>query len=237
MPGALATCQDPDTGANVFLMKTPAASPPGEVPFLYVGGDPCLDLVNTVDWLVEGLANERLTSYDRLSRWAEGAGVLSRNEARVLRRRAASRPAEADAAVVLARSLRAVLRDLFREVAANELSESACGALDGWLALALKRLGVAASRHDDRRSSPARWLWRSADECLESVLWPVTWSAARLLTSGEARRIRVCAGTDCGWIYVDRSRNGFRRWCQMKTCGTSAKTRRRRSRRAKADGG
>jgi predicted RNA-binding Zn ribbon-like protein len=27
---------------------------------------------------------------------------------------------------------------------------------------------------------------------------------------------------------VDRSRNGFRRWCQMRTCGTREKTRRRR---------
>jgi predicted RNA-binding Zn ribbon-like protein len=40
--------------------------------------------------------------------------------------------------------------------------------------------------------------------------------------------VRVCDGDDCGWMYVDRSRNGFRRWCQMRTCGTREKTRRRR---------
>jgi predicted RNA-binding Zn ribbon-like protein len=31
-------------------------------------------------------------------------------------------------------------------------------------------------------------------------------------------------------MFVDRSRNGFRRWCQMATCGTEEKTRRRAAR-------
>ncbi|HEV2853834.1 MAG TPA: CGNR zinc finger domain-containing protein [Thermoanaerobaculia bacterium] len=35
---------------------------------------------------------------------------------------------------------------------------------------------------------------------------------------------------DCGWMYVDCSRNGLRRWCEMETCGTLEKSRRRRER-------
>ena len=46
--------------------------------------------------------------------------------------------------------------------------------------------------------------------------------------------MRVCAAQDCGWVYVDRSRNGLRRWCQMETCGTIMKTRRRAERNARA---
>ncbi len=38
----------------------------------------------------------------------------------------------------------------------------------------------------------------------------------------------MSGGDDCGWMYVDRSRNGLRRWCQMRTCGTREKSRRRR---------
>jgi predicted RNA-binding Zn ribbon-like protein len=66
------------------------------------------------------------------------------------------------------------------------------------------------------------------DQRLDSVLWPVLRSAAALLASDEADKVRTCAGPDCGWVYVDRSRNGFRRWCQMRTCGTREKSRRRR---------
>jgi predicted RNA-binding Zn ribbon-like protein len=203
-----------------------------EIPFVYVGGDPSLDFVNTVDWLTGGVDRERLTSYQRLTRWAEGAGVLSPKEAQALRRRAASRPDEAEAALARARVLRSLLQRLSHEVTSDALSGSACREFDDWLAAALAQLGVAPGSQTDRRSPAVRWRWRGADERLDSLLWPVAWSAARLLTSDETHRIRVCAGPDCGWVYVDRSRNRLRRWCQMKTCGTAAKTRRRRSRRS-----
>src|SRR3712207_8118753 len=49
------------------------------------------------------------------------------------------------------------------------------------------------------------------------------------ISSEEIARIRVCDAPECGWMYVDRSRNRLRRWCQMETCGTRAKNRRRRS--------
>jgi predicted RNA-binding Zn ribbon-like protein len=60
-------------------------------------------------------------------------------------------------------------------------------------------------------------------------MWPVIWAAANLLKSDELSQVRVCDGDDCGWMYVDRSRNGLRRWCQMRTCGTREKSRRRRA--------
>ncbi len=205
-------------------------------PLEYVGGDPSLDLVNTVDWLDghEGedgdgqrLGNERLTSYERLVRWAEGAEILTTKEARELRRQAAKRPEDAAAALEKAHDLRWLLRQLFLEVTEDALSEATCRELDEWLAKSLVRLGVTPSAE----TPAARWRWHDAGEHLDSLLWPVAWSAAKLVTSDETPRIRVCAGPDCGWIYVDRSRNGLRRWCQMKTCGTAAKTRRRRVRK------
>jgi len=201
----------------------------------FVGGDPSLDLVNTADWEAEGLVNERLTSYERLIQWAEGAEVLSRSEAAVLRRSAAGRPAEAAAALARAHGLRSLLRRLFCEVADGRLSEATCDEFDELLASALGRLGLTRTTQSGRDSPPVRWRWRDAGDHLDSLLWPVAWSAAKLLASNEARSIRVCAGPDCGWVYVDRSRNGLRRWCQMKTCGTAAKTRRRRSRDLQGD--
>lgn len=37
-------------------------------------------------------------------------------------------------------------------------------------------------------------------------------------------RVKACRGTDCGWVFLDASRNGSRRWCDMATCGNRAKT-------------
>ncbi|HET9225564.1 MAG TPA: ABATE domain-containing protein [Thermoanaerobaculia bacterium] len=186
-----------------------------ELPFKYIGGDPSLDFVNTVDWTEQGPIKERLTDYARLTRWAEGAGILSRADAERLRK--AAQPREAKAAYKSALRLRDVLQRLYASG-----SDAAWEEFNELLGKALRHLGV---------SPLGKWEWHDV-ESLESVLWPVVWSAANLLTSEEAQRIRVCAGPDCGWMYVDRSRNGLRRWCQMETCGTLEKSRRRADRRA-----
>lgn len=94
------------------------------------------------------------------------------------------------------------------------------------LARTVVRMRVASDAARSRREPRYEIAWREAGR-LESILWPVVWSAASLMLSGDAGRIRVCGGPDCGWIYVDRSRNQLRRWCQMATCGTREKTRRR----------
>lgn len=194
-------------------------------PFRLVGGDPSLDLVNTVTWTGHGLENERLTDYERLTRWAEEAGLVSETEARRLRRAGAARPAAAREAYDAARWLRWVLQRLYTSVATGEPAGSAWDELNELLSEALRRLRLAPVGPGLKA---ADWSWQGQEESLDSVLWPILWSAAALLTSDEAERIRVCGGPDCGWVYVDRSRNGLRRWCEMETCGTQEKSRRRR---------
>jgi predicted RNA-binding Zn ribbon-like protein len=198
-----------------------------ELPFKYVGGDPSLDFVNTVDWTERGPIQERLTDYARLTRWAEGVGLVAKAEAERLRRAGAAKPREAKAAYGAALRLREVLQRLYTSVAAGRRSDSSWEEFNGLLGEALKQLGLSPLRKGD---PVAQWEWHGT-EGLESILWPVAWSAANLLTSEEAARIRVCASPDCGWMYVDRSRNGLRRWCQMETCGTLEKSRRRAKKR------
>jgi predicted RNA-binding Zn ribbon-like protein len=217
------------------MRKAPTAlSFAPDLPFKYVGGDPCLDLVNTVDWTRQGLANDRLADYARLTRWAEGAGLVSRREAERLRREEEARPREAQAAYEAALWHRQVLQRLFASIAAGERPGAALDDFNDLLAEALRRLRVSPIAKTGRArvvQSPVAWEWQGRDDDLGSLLWPVVWSAAHLLTSLEARRVRVCASTDCGWIYVDRSRNRLRRWCEMETCGTMEKSRRRSERR------
>ena len=203
-----------------------------ELPLKYVGGDPSVDLVNTVDWLHDGLDHDRIPDYARLTEWAEGAGVVTPAIGERLRRAAASHPRQAASAVTAAASLRWLLQRLFTDVASGESTSSALDEFNELLAGTLSRMRVAAV--------PRRGLtiaWDRMGEDLQSPLWPVVWSAAQLLTSDESRNIHICAAPDCGWMYVDRSRNGMRRWCQMETCGTRAKGRRRRRVTARAEPG
>ena len=61
---------------------------------------------------------------------------------------------------------------------------------------------------------------------LDRVLWPVVRSAIDLFISGALHRVRECADDACGWIFVDASRSGRRRWCDMVDCSNVAKVRR-----------
>jgi len=74
------------------------------------------------------------------------------------------------------------------------------------------------------------WSWDAGDAALDRMLWPVALSAVGLLTSGDLSRIRQCGGDNCGWLFLDTSRNRSRQWCAMNDCGNLAKVRRFRQR-------
>ena len=46
----------------------------------------------------------------------------------------------------------------------------------------------------------------------------------------ERPRLRACGNRRCGWLFVDRSANGRRRWCDPKACGNRMRLRRYRAR-------
>lgn len=49
-------------------------------------------------------------------------------------------------------------------------------------------------------------------------------SALSLLDDNRRRHIRICS--NCRWLFLDRSRNGSRVWCDMTVCGNRQKARR-----------
>src|SRR5947209_17904694 len=91
--------------------------PAPELPFKFVGGDPAVDLVNSVDWPRDALVADRLTDYQRLTEWAEGAGVLLPKLGARFRAVAREHPTLAARAHETALTLRWDLRQLFVAIA------------------------------------------------------------------------------------------------------------------------
>lgn len=213
--------------------NAPGQPSTSDAPFKYVGGHPAVDLVNTLDWTSRGPERDRLTSYDRLVEWATGAGVVSREAGEALRAVARRSPRSRDAALATALRLRAVLRRVLGAVASKREDAAALADLDAFVGLALAQRTIVRERMPRRGARRAAgrldWGWRLPDS-LDAIVWAVAWSAASLLVSDDAERLRVCGGDDCGWMFVDQSRNGLRRWCEMDVCGMKEKNRRRGAR-------
>jgi predicted RNA-binding Zn ribbon-like protein len=70
--------------------------------------------------------------------------------------------------------------------------------------------------------------WRIDRDPLNAagLLAPVLWSAGDLIVSAEGGRLRHCLNDQCGWLFMDDSKNGSRRWCSMQSCGNRAKAHR-----------
>lgn len=201
--------------------------------FQRVGGRSCLDFTNTVAWPPGKQANEQLASYSDLLEWAHATAILDAATVRRLRRVARTAPAAAESALQNARALRdAIYHVVVARVERRDAEPGAAMMLNRFLGQALGRLRLQVE--DDGCS----WMFTDEGDQLDRMLWPVAWSAASLLTSDDLGLVRRCAADQCGWLFLDHSRNRSRRWCTMKSCGNSAKARRHyaRTRRLKKAG-
>ncbi|MCI0349619.1 MAG: ABATE domain-containing protein [Acidobacteriales bacterium] len=185
------------------------------------GGELCLDFANTMDnrRAPEKIA-DNLKSYDHLLAFVAQSGVLAPADETHLARLAASQPAEAARVLRQAVELREATYRIGAAVAARRAPHHAdLARLNRELQAALPHMKLQAS------AGGFRWTWQD-DDALNAPLWRIAKSAADLLSSSDLGNIRECAEESCGWLFVDRSRNRARRWCDMKTCGNRAKARR-----------
>jgi predicted RNA-binding Zn ribbon-like protein len=198
------------------------ARPPGIRELPIVAGHLALDFANTVDDPLGPQRWDHIPDHPNLVTWGERVGIVDAHEAAVLRRAAAADPEAASAAVRDAVALRIALNDVFGAVVDGTPLDDGWGRLRPFVAAATTRAELAAT---GPHPAPT---WSLAEP--GALLWPVADAAHRLLTGPEVARLKRCVA--CPWLFLDRSRNGSRRWCSMEICGTDEKIRRYVTRRA-----
>jgi predicted RNA-binding Zn ribbon-like protein len=186
-----------------------------------IGGRLCLDFANTVGWHGSNHPQERLNSYSDLISWSKHVGILPDNEAQQLIHEAKLHSKEARAVLKRAITLRESIYRIFSAIADGLSPENRdLATLNTELSEAMAHLRIAPT------SDGFAWIFDTKGNMLHQMLWPITRSAADLLTSKETNRVGKCSAKDCGWLFMDVSRNRTRRWCDMKSCGNRAKARR-----------
>ncbi len=187
----------------------------------------CLHFANTIESRIGPEPEDFLRGYPDLVRWGRHVGVVTAAEADRLLAEADGRPADAAAAFERAMVLRDAIYRIFLAVAHGRAPEA--GDLE-----ALRRTWLEAMGQSRLVATDGGIAWAPAEEDagLDRVIWPVARSAVELLTSEDLGRVKECPGAgDCGWLFLDTSKNGTRRWCSMEGCGSRVKMRRQYARR------
>lgn len=185
-----------------------------------VGGHLALDFVNTDVFFGGDPATDILRSADEFQAWLSFTG--SGGEM--------TDPSSGSERSLLKDSvaLRAALRSIFEALAVgSRVDPEPLAVLRDAYADAVRR---ATSTIEDHRL-----IWHSDGSALRDALGGIARGAIDLLRDGSAERIKSCPG--CGFVFLDATKNGSRRWCAMEDCGTQEKMRRyvtkRASRRAR----
>ena len=187
-----------------------------------LGGRICLDFINSVDPRIGDQQHDYLASYADLAQWSAHAHLLTPDQLAALLRAAEQHPRQAGAVFARAIALRETLYRVFTTLAAHQPP-----AATDLAALQSAYLETMAQSHLLPSPDGYQWRWSEDSHTLDQMLWPIITSAVDLLTSPEARRVKVCPGLgDCGWLFLDTSKSGRRRWCSMDSCGSRSKMRR-----------
>lgn len=189
----------------------------------FLGGVACLDFTNSIEFRRDGqIVNDFLEDGEGVVRWLRRRELLSERAARDLLKGAGIPGEEFNRFFLKARSLRETIYTIFAAVARDStVPASALGELNDWIRKAFSHREI---RH---ASGTFEWQWEERKRtALTPLLYPLVESAASLLTANKQSAIRECMGDDCGWLFVDTSKNGRRCWCDMKDCGNKAKAHR-----------
>jgi predicted RNA-binding Zn ribbon-like protein len=175
----------------------------------------CLNFANTRYWRgSEPAATEQLATAKALGDWLAANGAM-------LRARSGGRNADLDALFDSAIALREAIYRIFLAIGEGHAPPASdLEIFNRALADTPQRRGISA------RGGAYSWVVAAPAASLGGVLAPVIWSAADLLTHVGDRRVRRCANDKCRWVFIDRSKGGTRRWCDMSSCGNRAKSHR-----------
>jgi predicted RNA-binding Zn ribbon-like protein len=175
---------------------------PAPSPFVLVGNHPATDLCNTTPVLA-GRAVDLLADVRDLARWLRAAGIAT--DVRIERLPAD----EQRAALVHAKAL----RDRLRPTLEAAPTPHVLARLNDVLAATGAVLHVAGDPPGVRLV---------ADRPAAQLRVDLTVAVADIFRHDLAR-IRRCASPECVLLFLDTSKSGRRRWCDMSTCGNRAK--------------
>jgi len=183
------------------------------------GGNLSLNFVNTVEYRNEEFAVDFLHHYLDLITWANFADGVGDYQKEMLQGLSQEKSNEAKQIYCEAIQLREAMYEyIINLINQEEVRPASMQMINQWIPRAFSNLELRLVDRDYVLD------WNVDNFGLESVLWPIIKAFVDLVTSKNSKRIKRCS--NCGWLFVDNSKNRSRRWCSMEICGNRVKARR-----------
>jgi predicted RNA-binding Zn ribbon-like protein len=177
------------------------------MPFTFVSGNLGLDFAGTLMHR-DTAPKELLSSPEQLREWVAACGLVD------------SPPAVSEAELARAQAVReAIYRLALASVTGDRHGRRDIDLVNGAAAEAPVALSLTRDGMAQTGSAAA-------------VIATIARAAVALLGGPDASRIRQCGDSSCTRLFLDTSRAGSRRWCDMAGCGNRAKVAGFRARRS-----
>lgn len=168
-----------------------------------IGGEVCLDFVNTISWPGTPKSHDWLNSWSNIAIWASAVGLkvgpgltddiwLNLNQE-----------------LAVLNEVRGDLKAVLKPMAMNKQLPFA----------PMEKLDLLVHQSFIMRyldTETHKWRWKEG-RTMKELLAPVIWNAAYTLTELEPKRLKYCG--KCEWLFYDKTRSATRKWCDMADCG------------------
>lgn len=183
-----------------------------------VRDDLCIAFANTRSWRGRETPVERLRGVADLLAWTKRTGGEAGERIEQAGRWVAEHPDDADRLFDAAIRLREALYRALAAIAEKQAVEER-----DFAALAQAIAQAPGRKRLVRAKDGYAWQVGPFEPSATHLLAPVLWSASDLIPAADRHRIRRCANPECRFLFLDESKSGTRRWCDMATCGNRAK--------------
>lgn len=181
----------------------------------------CCNFVNTQSSWMSADRYDYLQTYIDFLDWCLKVEISSKEQLQALRALSLQQPDDAKAALNRIKEIRGIMQGLISAVAKGSEDE-----LLRFLPSFNLLLRVDAF-------SKQKLIYKDGKFLLDQIniagdftapVWLAVESLATLLVENNLHRIKECP--TCGWVFLDETKNGKRKWCNPKYCGTSDKMKR-----------
>jgi predicted RNA-binding Zn ribbon-like protein len=180
------------------------------------GGCIVFDFTNTISSRKNESGFDYLSDYSEFLKWSGKVGLLPGNQLKVLKK------VEQKSEKLVSKSFRHlihardVLYALFSSISNKKpIDQRALKQFNTLLSDSFSDISLQTIRNEFRVS------FYNESRLTNEPLNIIMKSAYDVLVNEDSARVKECPS--CGWLFLDKTKNGKRKWCDMQVCGSHDK--------------